>query len=85
MVDVPNLQGKIKEFDTITDDSVGQAKPANCKLNKDFREQAKQVFELSDATDRTPYFRFDGPPDREVLNGPCRCEGPQGVTEAPRI
>lgn len=67
MVEVPNLQGKIKEFDVITDEYVGEAKPANFTRNKKYRVQVQAVFDLSDATNRTPYFAFDGPPDRDVL------------------
>lgn len=56
-----------REFDVVSDAFVGQAKPANFTLNQGFRDQAKATFEFAIATDRQPYFYFDGAPRRGVL------------------
>ncbi|EWM10538.1 hypothetical protein KUTG_00842 [Kutzneria sp. 744] len=56
-----------KEYDTITDRYVAETKPANFTLNKDWRRQAKAVFDMAVKTGRTPYFHFEGPPGPGVL------------------
>ena len=59
--------GPDNEFDVVNDQYVAQAKPANFTINETFRDQAKVTFEVSIQSGRTPYFQFDGPPERDVL------------------
>jgi hypothetical protein len=55
-----------REFDVISDDYIGQAKPP-ITYGSEFRDQAQITFEAAIATGRTPYFHFNGVPDRDVL------------------
>ncbi|MDF8265189.1 restriction endonuclease fold toxin [Luteipulveratus flavus] len=59
--------GPANEFDVVSKDYVVQSKPANFRIGKDFRAQAKATFEVSLATGRRPYFHFEGTPDRDVI------------------
>ncbi|MGH3852033.1 MAG: Imm7 family immunity protein [Pseudonocardiaceae bacterium] len=52
----------VREYDAVSDQYVGQAKPANFQMGSAFRNQAKATFETAVRTGRTPYFHFDGPP-----------------------
>jgi hypothetical protein len=60
-------KGPTNEFDAVSDKFIAQTKPANFKLNKTFRLQAKTTFETALKTGRRPYFHFEGPPHRDVL------------------
>ncbi len=60
-------KGPQNEFDTVSDLFVAQTKPANFKINKAFRNQAKTTFETAIKSGRKPYFHFEGAPHRDVL------------------
>ncbi len=51
-----------REFDVVSDQHIGQAKPANFTLNKSFRDQARATFEAAQDSGRKVYYHFDGPP-----------------------
>ncbi|HXA18390.1 MAG TPA: Ig-like domain-containing protein [Thermoanaerobaculia bacterium] len=59
--------GPANEFDAVSDKYVAQTKPANFKMGKAFRNQAKATFEAAAKTGRQPYFHFNGPPAPDVL------------------
>ncbi|MFC3438183.1 restriction endonuclease fold toxin, partial [Nocardia seriolae] len=59
---------KGREFDTISDEYVAQAKPADFQVNKAFRDQAKATFDAAQETGRKVYYHFDGPPQPGVIN-----------------
>ncbi len=56
-----------REFDAVSDEYVGQSKPANFQLNKAFRDQAKATFEAAKATGRKVYYHFQGDPAPNVI------------------
>lgn len=56
-----------QEFDVVSPRFVAQAKPANFRLGKKFRSQAKNTFDAAAASGRRPYFHFDGPPGPGVV------------------
>jgi RHS repeat-associated protein len=58
---------KDREFDVLSDEFVGQTKPANFELGSSFRNQAKATFEAAIELQRIPYFYFDGPPSQSVI------------------
>ncbi len=64
--------GPENEFDAVSDQYVAQAKPANFRLGSAFRNQAQATFEVAIQSGRTPYFQFNGPPDRDVLRALSR-------------
>ncbi|GAA0452292.1 hypothetical protein GCM10010361_15490 [Streptomyces olivaceiscleroticus] len=37
-------------------------------LGKAFRKQAQATFKMAKATERVPYFQFDGPPEGSVVD-----------------
>lgn len=51
-----------REFDAVSDQYIGQAKPADFVVNKKFRAQAKASFDAAQETGRSVYYHFDGPP-----------------------
>jgi hypothetical protein len=55
-----------REFDVISDRYIGQTKSPPT-LGSKFRKQAKATFEWAASTGRTPYFHFEGQPNRDVL------------------
>jgi hypothetical protein len=57
-----------REFDTVSDTYVAQAKPANFTLGKEFRKQAQATFKMAKTTGRIPYFQFDGAPRPGVVD-----------------
>jgi hypothetical protein len=71
--------GPDNEFDVVSDLYVAQTKPANLTHGKEFRDQAKATFEAALATGRTPYFHFEGPPKKGVLEALARYERRYGV------
>jgi len=56
-----------REFDAVSDEYIGQAKPALRGVGKSFRNQAKATFEAAQATGRKAYFEFEGQPADDVL------------------
>jgi Restriction endonuclease fold toxin 3 len=56
-----------REFDAVNDDYIGQAKPADFQLNKNFRTQARATFKAAQETGRSVYYHFDGPPRAGVI------------------
>ena len=56
-----------REFDAMSDQYIGQAKPKNFQLNQSFRAQAKATFEAASATGRDVYYHFNGPPAPSVV------------------
>jgi RHS repeat-associated protein len=56
-----------REFDAISDEYIGQAKPSGLVVNRKFRVQAKATFEAAQATNRKVYYEFAGPPDPSVI------------------
>ncbi|MFD1151580.1 WXG100-like domain-containing protein [Saccharothrix hoggarensis] len=67
------------EYDAVSDQYVAQAKPANLTYGSQFRNQAHITFEAAVSTGRTPYFQFDGPPKRGVLEALQRYARQYGV------
>ncbi|WP_433151925.1 restriction endonuclease fold toxin [Actinomadura nitritigenes] len=57
-----------REFDVVSEKYIGQDKPANFRVNKSFRKQARATFEAARATGREVYYHFDGPPEQPVLD-----------------
>ena len=57
-----------REFDVVSDKYIGQAKPALKSYGEGWRNQTKATFEAAKATNRTPYFQFEGNPDPSVIN-----------------
>ncbi len=57
-----------REFDAVSDQYVGQAKPANFQGGSSFRNQAKATFEAAQDTGREVYYHFDGPPNQSVID-----------------
>jgi hypothetical protein len=51
----------------VSDQYVGQAKPADFVVNKKFRAQAKASFDAAQETGRSVYYHFDGPPDPAAI------------------
>jgi len=56
-----------REFDTVSDEYIGQAKPARFQISKAFRAQARATFQAAGETGRGVYYHFDGPPLRGVI------------------
>jgi hypothetical protein len=56
-----------REFDAVSDQYIGQAKPADFVVNKKFRVQAKASFDAAQETGRAVYYHFDGPPDPAAI------------------
>jgi hypothetical protein len=56
-----------REFDAVNDEYIGQAKPADFQLNKNFRAQARATFKAAQETGRGVYYHFDGPPRQGVI------------------
>lgn len=71
--------GPDNEFDVVSDEYVGQTKPAGFTLNERFRDQAKITFETAVATGRRPYFHFEGLPRPGVLAALARYAERYGV------
>lgn len=65
----PNMrfESSRREFDAVSDEYIGQAKPANYRFSKIDRRQAKASFEAAQQTGRSVYYHFDGPPDPSVI------------------
>ena len=59
---------KDREFDVLSDEFIGQTKPANFQMGSAFRNQAKGTFEAAVELGKKPYFHFDGPPSSSVIN-----------------
>lgn len=49
-----------REFDVVSKDYIGEAKPATTQVNLRIRNQAKAVFEAAHATGRDVYYHFSG-------------------------
>jgi hypothetical protein len=58
---------KGREFDAVSEEYIGQAKPADFQVNKNFRAQARATFEAARETGRSVYYHFDGPPRPGVI------------------
>jgi Restriction endonuclease fold toxin 3 len=56
-----------REFDAVSDEYIGQAKPADYVFNERGRKQAKASFEAAQQTGRAVYYHFNGPPDQSVI------------------
>jgi Restriction endonuclease fold toxin 3 len=70
---------KGREFDAVSDEYIGQAKPTDFQLNKNFRTQAKATFRAARATGRSVYYHFDGPPQLGVIEKLNQYAGEYGV------
>ncbi len=57
-----------REFDVVSDEYIGQAKPALQKLDESLRRQMKATFEAAKETGRKVYYQFEGMPGQEVIN-----------------
>jgi hypothetical protein len=53
---------KGREFDAVSDEYIGQSKPAGFQINKAFRAQARATFQAAWETGRSVYYHFEGPP-----------------------
>jgi hypothetical protein len=69
-----------REFDFISDEYVGQAKPGGFRSGSSFRTQARETFQAASDTGRQPYFHFDGPPHPDTISLIRRYERETGVT-----
>ena len=56
-----------KEFDVISNEFIAESKPAMRSIDRDFRIQAKRVFEAARQTGRKVYFHFNGEPCRDII------------------
>lgn len=56
-----------REFDAVSDEYIGQSKPARFQVNKAFRAQARATFQAAGETGRSVYYHFDGPPLAGVI------------------
>jgi hypothetical protein len=56
-----------REFDAVSDEFVGQTKPATKQLSQDMRDQFKATFEAARQTGKRPYFHFEGTPNPRVI------------------
>lgn len=56
-----------REFDAVSDEIVGQSKPANYTFNKAGRDQEKATFDAARESGREVYYHFDGDPDPSVI------------------
>lgn len=59
---------KGREFDAISDQYIGQAKPNIKSYGKQWRNQTKATFEAAKQTGGKAYFQFEGKPVQSVLN-----------------
>lgn len=57
-----------REFDVVSDEFIGQAKPSGQQLGSAFRNQGKESFEAAQSTGRKVYYHFDGEPGPGVIN-----------------
>ncbi|WP_280394804.1 restriction endonuclease fold toxin [Nocardia brasiliensis] len=57
-----------REFDVVSDEFIGQAKPGGQQLGSAFRNQGKESFEAAQATGRKVYYHFDSEPGPGVIN-----------------
>ncbi|QBS46510.1 hypothetical protein DMB37_36980 [Nocardia sp. CS682] len=57
-----------REFDAVSDEFIGQAKPGGQQLGSAFRNQGKESFEAARATGRKVYYHFDGEPGPGVID-----------------
>jgi hypothetical protein len=70
---------KIREFDAISDEYVGQT-TSQQTIGKKWRNEAKATFEAAKATGRTPYFNFEtGLPNDDYLRALERYKERYGV------
>ena len=49
-----------REFDVVSDEYIGQAKPSSITAGSAFRKQAKATFEAAQQTGRKVYYHFEG-------------------------
>jgi uncharacterized protein YukE len=56
-----------REFDTVSDEYVGQAKPGGFRFGKTDRSQAKESFEAARNTGRSVYYHFNGEPNPSAV------------------
>jgi hypothetical protein len=56
-----------REFDAVSDEYIGQAKPGGQQLGSDFRNQAKASFEAAKESGRKVYYHFNGEPAANVI------------------
>ena len=56
------------EFDAISKEYVGQAKPGLQSISKKFRKQAKNTFEAAKSTGRKVYYEFETKPAEDVIS-----------------
>ncbi|WP_229686879.1 restriction endonuclease fold toxin [Longimycelium tulufanense] len=68
-----------REFDVVSDRFIGEAKPENFKLGKDFRSKARAMFNICKETGRAPYFQFQGEPHRDVIRAIQRYAKEYGI------
>ncbi len=57
-----------REFDVISDEYIGQAKPALNTLNKNVRDQMKATFEAAQQIGKKVYYQFEGAPHQSVID-----------------
>jgi len=62
------FESTAREFDVISDEFIGQTKPALSSLSQNFREQAKATFQAALETGRKVYYHFDGKPVQQVID-----------------
>lgn len=61
------FESSIREFDVISDQYIGQAKPGGYVFNPAGRGQARASFEAAKQTGREVYYHFNGPPGPGVV------------------
>ncbi|MEU0873452.1 restriction endonuclease fold toxin [Nocardia brasiliensis] len=59
---------KGREFDVVSDEYIGQAKPGGTQLGSTLRNQGKRSFEAAQATGRKVYYHFNGEPGLGVID-----------------
>ncbi|CAK7020037.1 MAG: hypothetical protein MESAZ_02481 [Saezia sanguinis] len=57
-----------REFDAISSQYIGQAKPGGIQLGSNLRNQMRATFEAAKATDRSVYYHFNGLPAQDVID-----------------
>lgn len=64
---VKSLSRIFPSFDVISNEFIAESKPAMRSIDRDFRIQAKRVFEAARQTGRKVYFHFNGEPCRDII------------------
>ena len=59
---------KAREFDTISDEFIAQAKTSGTQLSKSFRNQAKATFQAAKDSGKKVYYEFQNAPSGQVID-----------------